>query len=93
METETIQHLLESHIPGAIVTVQGDGRHFEATIISAVFEGMSLISRQRHVYQALGDKIQTGEIHALSIKAKTPQGRFNPWINILLLGETLCLVK
>lgn len=73
METETIQHLLESHMPEAIVTVQGDGRHFEATIISPLFEGMSLISRQRYVYAALGNKIQNGEIHALSIKAKTPQ--------------------
>ena len=37
------------------------------------FEGLSLIARQRRVYQALGNNIQTGEIHALSIKAKTPQ--------------------
>ena len=73
METETIQQLLESHMPDAVVTVQGDGRHFEATIISSLFEGMSLISRQRTVYAALGNKIQNGEIHALSIKAKTPQ--------------------
>lgn len=73
MDTDSIKQLIESHIPDAQVTVEGDGRHFEATIISTEFEGLSLIARQRRVYQAVGNAIQTGEIHALSIKAKTPQ--------------------
>lgn len=77
MDTETIKQLLESNLSNASVEVTGDGRHFEATVISAAFEGMSLITRQRTVYQALGDKIQSGEIHALSIKAKTPQEMIN----------------
>lgn len=73
MEPSTIKQILASQLPDATVAVEGDGRHFQATIISSAFEGLSLIERQRKVYSALGDKIQTGEIHALSIKAKTPQ--------------------
>jgi acid stress-induced BolA-like protein IbaG/YrbA len=73
MEPHDIKRILESELPNAQVTVSGDGRHFEATIISSAFEGLSLIERQRRVYQALGNKFQTGEIHALSIKAKTPE--------------------
>lgn len=77
MDTTTIEQLLASKLPDATVTVSGDGTHFEALVISATFEGLSLIERQRKVYQALGDKIQTGEIHALSIKAKTPKENAN----------------
>lgn len=73
MDTETIKQMIASHIPDATVTVEGDGRHFEATVVSPIFEGLSLIARQRQVYQAVGNAIQTGDIHALSIKAKTPQ--------------------
>lgn len=73
MDAEEIQKMIESNVPDSKVVVQGDGRHFEAQIISATFEGLNLLARQRVVYSALGDNIRNGNIHALSIKAKTPQ--------------------
>ncbi len=73
MQSEDIQKMIESNLPGSQVSVTGDGRHFEALVISSVFEGMSLIARQRKVYSTLGDNISNGNIHALSIKAKTPE--------------------
>lgn len=72
MESEDIEKMIKSHLSDADVKVTGDGRHFEAVVISTLFEGMSLIARQRYVYSALGDHIQNGNIHALTIKAKTP---------------------
>ena len=72
MDPDTIKKMIESNIPDSQVTVTGDGRHFEALVIAPLFEGMSLLSRQRHVYSTLGDNIHNGNIHALSIKAKTP---------------------
>ena len=51
--------------------VQGDGRHFFATIVCAAFEGASRVKRHQMVYQALGDKMRA-EIHALSMKTLTP---------------------
>ena len=45
METEKVKALIEAGIPGAQVEVTGDGRHFEATVISEAFEGKSLIQQ------------------------------------------------
>lgn len=45
--------------------------HFQLTIFAEAFEGRSRIERQRMVFAALGDLMQT-EIHALSITALTP---------------------
>ncbi len=51
--------------------VEGDGRHFFATIVSAAFEGLPRVRRHQRVYQALGDRMRE-EIHALSMKTLTP---------------------
>jgi acid stress-induced BolA-like protein IbaG/YrbA len=51
--------------------VEGDGQHFYATIVSPDFAGKRLIQRHQMVYEALGDRMKA-EIHALSIKAFTP---------------------
>lgn len=72
MDPKNIETLLKSNLPNSDVIVTGDGRHFEALIISPLFEGMNLLQRQREVYKILGKYIQEGALHALSIKAKTP---------------------
>ncbi|MDO4905764.1 MAG: BolA family protein [Lautropia sp.] len=51
--------------------VVGDGRHFDALIVSDAFEGKRLVARHQLVYGVLGDRMKD-EIHALSIKALTP---------------------
>ena len=51
--------------------VEGDGRHFFATIVSPEFEGKSRVARHQQVYQALGDRMRE-QIHALSMKTLTP---------------------
>jgi acid stress-induced BolA-like protein IbaG/YrbA len=67
-----LQRLLASGLDCEHVTVEGDGRHFFATIVSAEFEAdASRIARQRRVYRALGDRMRE-EIHALSMKTLTP---------------------
>jgi len=53
------------------LAVEGDGRHFFATIVSAEFEGTNRVARQRRVYAALGDRMRE-QIHALSMKTLTP---------------------
>lgn len=54
-----------------VVEVEGDGRHFQALIVSAAFDGQSRIARHQQVYQALGDRMRQ-EIHALSMRTLTP---------------------
>lgn len=46
--------------------------HFNVAIVSPAFAGKTLLERHRMVYEALGDAMQT-DIHALSIKAHTPE--------------------
>ena len=53
------------------IDVEGDGRHFFATIVSAEFEGTSRVLRHQRVYKALGDRMRE-QIHALSMKTLTP---------------------
>ena len=50
---------------------KGGGGHFQLFIISPLFDGKSSQARHRMIYAALGDMLKT-DIHALSIKAYTP---------------------
>ena len=66
-----VQQYIAAGLPCTLVEVEGDGRHFFATIVSAEFEGLSRIRRHQRVYAALGDRMRE-EIHALSMKTLTP---------------------
>jgi len=72
MEPDTIKDLIEAGLDNCQAQVTGDGSHFDAVVIGELFDGMSLLNKQRTVYGTLGDRITSGEIHALSIKAYTP---------------------
>ncbi len=73
MENEKVEELISAGMPGAEVKVTGDGRHFEASVISAEFEGKSLLQRHRMVMDTVKEQIASDELHALSIKAFTPE--------------------
>jgi acid stress-induced BolA-like protein IbaG/YrbA len=72
METAAVAALIRAGMPGAEVQVTGDGRHFEARVVSSEFEGRSLIERHRLVLATVTAEIERDELHALSIKAYTP---------------------
>jgi len=72
MESDKIRSLIEESLPGSHVTVTGDGRHFDALVVSEAFAGKTLIQRHRMVLDAVHDRIASEELHAISIKAKTP---------------------
>jgi BolA family transcriptional regulator, general stress-responsive regulator len=50
----------------------GQGAHFRVTIVSSKFAGLGTMARHRLVYNAVGDLMTNGAIHALSIAASTP---------------------
>ncbi len=66
-----VQQYIASGLPCETLQVEGDGRHFFATIVSAEFEGLSRVRRHQRVYQALGERMRE-QIHALSMKTLTP---------------------
>lgn len=50
-----------------------DGRgHFRVDVVSTAFAGMTTIARHRAVHAALGE-LMTTDIHALSIRTRTPK--------------------
>ena len=72
MTPQQIKALIESAIPHTEAIVDGDGRHFQACIISPAFGGLAALQRHRLVYAGLGTKMET-EIHALSMRTYTPE--------------------
>ena len=72
MTADQLETIIAQHLPCQHLSVEGDGRHWYATIVSDQFEGLRLIQRHQKVYATLGQKMQTDEVHALSMKTYTP---------------------
>jgi acid stress-induced BolA-like protein IbaG/YrbA len=68
---EEVQRFIAQGLACERIEIEGDGRHFFATIVSAEFEGTSRVKRHQRVYTALGDRMRE-QIHALSMKTLTP---------------------
>ena len=66
-----VQQFIAQGLACEHLEVEGDGRHFFATIVSDAFEGESRVRRHQRVYRALGDRMRE-QIHALSMKTLTP---------------------
>lgn len=68
---DDVRVFIAAGLPCQHLEVEGDGRHFFATIVSAEFEGLLRVRRHQRVYSALGDRMRE-QIHALSMKTLTP---------------------
>jgi acid stress-induced BolA-like protein IbaG/YrbA len=66
-----VQRYIQQGLTCDHVEVNGDGRHFFATIVCPRFEGLARVRRHQMVYEALGDRMRE-EIHALSMTTLTP---------------------
>jgi acid stress-induced BolA-like protein IbaG/YrbA len=72
MDAQQLKQLISDALPMDHIQVEGDGRHWFATLVSPSFEGLSRIKRHQMVYATLGQRMQTDEVHALSMKTFTP---------------------
>ena len=72
MTAEELKAIIAAGLPCEHIALEGDGRHWYATVVSAEFEGRRLIQRHQRVYATLGAKMHTDEVHALSMKTHTP---------------------
>ncbi len=72
MTSEELQALIAAGLDCQHLHVSGDGRHWQAIIVSGAFEGLRLIQRHQKVYATLGQRMHTDEVHALSMKTLTP---------------------
>lgn len=72
IEYESLYNLLKQGFPTAEITLvdtAGDNNHYEVTIISEIFNGLSLIKQHQMVYNAIGEQMGKA-LHALQINTK-----------------------
>ncbi|MFA7300273.1 MAG: BolA/IbaG family iron-sulfur metabolism protein [Sideroxydans sp.] len=67
---KNVEDFIREGLACEFIRVEGDGRHFDAVIVSPDFEGKGMLQQHRLVYQVLGDRME--KIHALSMKTMTP---------------------
>jgi stress-induced morphogen len=72
--TERLESLLRAAFPEAaelsVADRTGGGDHFQVTLSSPRFDGLSLVEQHRLVYDALAAPLADGTIHELRIKTK-----------------------
>ncbi|GGY29102.1 BolA family protein [Paludibacterium paludis] len=70
---EQVRQYIAAGLSCTHLEVEGDGHHFYAIVVSEEFADKRLVERHRMIKEVLGTRIQSNEIHALSIqKALTP---------------------
>lgn len=62
----------DSHLHAGHEGARSGGGHYTLQIVSEAFAGKNTLARHRMIYSALGDMMKQ-DIHALNIKAYTPQ--------------------
>lgn len=73
---DELKALIQASIPDAKVQVQdltGGGDHYQAVVVSSLFEGKRLVQQHQLVYGAVQTAMSTEQIHALALKTYTPQ--------------------
>lgn len=72
MTPDNIKSIIEENLSGSEATVTGEESKFETTVVSEEFKGLTTVRKHQIVYGILNDHIASGAIHALTIKAYTP---------------------
>jgi len=70
-ESEIIERVRTLH-PEAVIDVAGEDCSFELYVVSQTFAGQNILQRQKPILALFKDEIRNGTLHALSVKAKTP---------------------
>lgn len=72
MDPDEIRRLIEDGLTCEHVEVTGDGRHFNAVVVSSAFAGEPIIRQHRLVYGTLGERFDNDVLHALALRTYTP---------------------
>ena len=85
LDLSEFKALIEENIESAEVQIhdpRGDGRHFEATILtetvfitSPSFSGKTIIEQHRIVHKILAEKLDSDVMNTVSVKTAIPEGR------------------
>ena len=75
LSPEELQQRLEALAPGTtakVTDLTGTQDHYQAVIVSPVFEGKLMIEQHRLVMKHMHAEIDSGVVHALTIKTYAP---------------------
>jgi acid stress-induced BolA-like protein IbaG/YrbA len=73
LDPKQIEAWIREGLECSQLAVEGDGRHFEALIISTAFAGLSRVQRQQRVNKVLREHFESEVLHALSMQCLTPE--------------------
>lgn len=71
-----VSEMIKASLPDASVSVEdltGGGDHYQVTVVSSKFEGLTLVKQHQLVYGAVRDAMSSEAIHALALKTYTPE--------------------
>ncbi len=75
MTPDQLKARIETIAPGTNVEVMdltGTQDHYQAVVVSPAFQGKMMIEQHRLVFGVLQSEIDSGEVHALTLKTFTP---------------------
>lgn len=73
LDPKQIEIWIAAELPCSHLSVEGDGHHFSALIVSDEFSGLNRVRRQQRVNAILKSRFDSGELHALSMQTLTPE--------------------
>lgn len=72
MSPETVEQIIKQALPDAEVKVSGEECNFTVEVTSQAFAGKTPLQRHRMINDLFKPQLTSGELHALSIKTRSP---------------------
>ncbi len=75
MSPEALKNKIETLEPGTkaeIMDLTGTKDHYRAIVVSPAFEGIPMMRQHRLIFELLKTELDSGELHALTLKTFTP---------------------
>ncbi|MBO6979569.1 MAG: BolA/IbaG family iron-sulfur metabolism protein [Prochlorococcus marinus XMU1428] len=71
---EKVISLIKNKLPDSEVKVENlkGNDHLQVTVISSMFDGLSLVKQHQLIYSALKEELASEAIHALALKTESP---------------------
>lgn len=73
LDPKQIEQWIVAELACEHLSVEGDGAHFAAVIVSDKFAGLNRVKRQQLINAILKPRFDSGELHALSMQTLTPE--------------------
>ncbi len=73
MDCTQLKEILDQALNLQEIHCKGEGSHYEVIAVDECFESMSRVKKQQLIYGPLMEYIKRNDVHAVSIKAFTPE--------------------